>query len=287
MKKKFLIINADDFGVCPQTNKAIVELYTEKLISSTSLIASGTAFHDAIEQAQKSNIKVGVHFAFNSDYSNHLWQAISDKELVSSLVDADGFFHNDTNLFNKGAISTELDIEMQNQYDIIAKSGVSIDHADSHCGTLYGINGRLFFINAFRFCKKYNLPFRFPKNPEFLQDYFANKVPPMIKIAHKAVVFISKLYGVKLINNMISNPYKLKDIPNYKALEDYYLDKIRNLQPGVTELFLHPSYDAPSLCSNEWKKRIYELEFLHSQNFQTALKDSGAEICSYEIFKSL
>jgi predicted glycoside hydrolase/deacetylase ChbG (UPF0249 family) len=120
-----------------------------------------------------------------------------------------------------------------------------------------------------------------------LQDYFAGKVPKVVKFAHKAVIFIAKLYGVKLIDDMISNPYKLKDIPSYKALEDYYLEKLRHLRPGVTELFLHPSYDAPYLNNAEWKKRVYELEFLHSQNFQTALKESGAEICSYDILKSL
>lgn len=286
MKKKFLIINADDFGVCPETNRAIAELYKEKLITSTSLIASGGAFEDAVEKAKLHNMKVGVHFAFNSDYADNLWKAISSYEQITSLVNSDGFFHNDVNLFNKKAISKELDIEMQNQLDIIRENGVEIDHADSHCGTLYGINGRLFFINAFRFCKKNNLPFRFPKNGEFLKDYFPKNVPAFIKFAHKTVVFISKLYGVKLIDDMISNPYKLKDIPNYQALEDYYADKIRNLKDGVTELFLHPSYDAAYLNNEDWKKRVYELEFLHSQSFQTALNDSGAKICSYEILNS-
>lgn len=287
MNKKYLIINADDFGVCPETNKAVVELYTEKLITSTSILASGEAVQDALSAARANNIKAGIHFAFNSDYPDRLWKAVSDKEQILSLVDNGGCFYNDVSLFNKGAVSRELDIEIMNQYKLISESGVSVDHADSHCGTLYGINKRLFFINAFRFCKKTALPFRFPKNPAFLKDYFNGSVPAVLKAAHKAVILISKLYNVKLIDDMVSNPYKIKDIPDYKALENYYIDKIRNLNYGVTELFLHPSYDAPCLNSGEWKKRVYELELLHSQSFKAALDESGAELCSYGILNTL
>lgn len=281
MEKKYLIINADDFGVCPETNKAIIELYTKKLITSTSILASGDAIFDAIEGAKSNNIKVGIHFAFNSDYPDRLWQPISNKDKVKSLVDKNGYFHSDINLFNKGALGRELDIEMMSQYKFINDYNVVIDHADSHSGTLYGINKRLFFINAFRFCKKTNLPFRFPTRASFLKEYFNGNIPNVINFAHKAVTRVAKMYKVRLIDDMISNPYKIKDIQSYKNLENYYIDKIHKLDYGFTELFLHPSYDAPYLKSEEWKKRVYELEFLHSQNFQNALCESGVELCDY------
>lgn len=284
--EKYLIINADDFGVCSETNIAIIELYKNKLITSTSLIASGEGVDEALEGAKANDIKVGVHFAFNSDYPNHLWKSVSEKIAVQSLVDEEGYFYNDVNLFNKSALPRELDIEMLSQYKLITDSGVKVDHADSHSGTLYGINMRLFFINAFRFCKKYNLPFRFPKAPDFLGDFFGGKVPAIVKAAHKIVLSISKHYKVRLIDDMISNPYKLEDIPSYKALEDYYVDKIKNIKEGVTELFLHPSYDAPHLNSGQWKKRIYELEFLNSENFKNAISESGVMLCSYDILNT-
>lgn len=283
---KYLIINADDFGILPKTNKAIAELYTQKLITSTSLLAVGNYAREALALAKRNNISVGVHFAFNSDYDHSRWKAISPAEKVNSFADNDGYFYHETKYFNKNAKSRQLDLEIENQYKLISEGGVIVDHADSHSGLLYGINGRLFFINAFRFAAKYRLPFRFPKRPGFLSGFFGGNVPPIIKAAHKAIIGFSRLYRVKLIDDMVSNPYKIKDIPDYNALESYYVDKIRNLKDGVTEVFLHPSYDAPHLNDPEWKKRVYELEFLNSKAFRNAVEESGAVLCSYDILKT-
>ena len=46
-QNKKLIINADDFGICQETNKAIKELFLAKKITSTSLLAVGDGAEDA------------------------------------------------------------------------------------------------------------------------------------------------------------------------------------------------------------------------------------------------
>lgn len=285
-KKKYLIINADDFGICSETNRAIEELFRDKKITSTSILVSGKDVNEAIQIAKINAIKVGIHFTFNSDFSDNLWHCVSPYESVKSLVNKDGFFHYDLGLFNKGAKSEELDRELLSQYNFIKDCGVEIDHADSHSGTLYGINGRLFFLNAFRFCKKTGLPFRFPKSNNFLKGFFNGRVPSYIKLAHKLIIGTSKMYGVRLIDDLFSNPYSIEKIDSYTALENYYLEKIRGLEYGVTEMFLHPSYDAPQLNIKEWKKRVYELEFLNSKKLARVINDEGIELCSYEILRN-
>ena len=48
---KRLIVNADDFGYTRGVNRAIVEACRNVVVTSTSQLANGVAFEDAVEQA--------------------------------------------------------------------------------------------------------------------------------------------------------------------------------------------------------------------------------------------
>jgi chitin disaccharide deacetylase len=57
-----LIVNADDFGLTPGVNRAIVETHTSGVVSSTTLMAAGAAFDDAVAAARTApNLSVGCH----------------------------------------------------------------------------------------------------------------------------------------------------------------------------------------------------------------------------------
>ena len=278
---KLLIINADDFGISLATNKAIEELFKVGKITSTSLLANAEFAKEAMTIARDNAFKVGVHLTLNSDFAERPWRSLSAS---ASLSDADGNLLSDTQMLAKQAQSREVTEECVAQIEKIIASGAKIDHIDNHCGTMYGINGRLFFLNAFRLARRYSLPFRFPKRNDFLKSYFENGIPQAVKVAHKAVNVIARLMRVKLIGNMISNPYKIADIPSYLALEQYYAGALRALPDGITEMFLHPSYSCPifSALTPEWKKREWELEFLHSKTLENVLNNENIRLVSYQ-----
>ena len=50
---KYLIINADDFGLNNEQNEAIKDLLTNKLITSTSLMSVASQANDATDFASK------------------------------------------------------------------------------------------------------------------------------------------------------------------------------------------------------------------------------------------
>lgn len=283
---KKLIVNADDFGICPETNKAVAELYAAGRITSTSLLVSSEASGEAIDIIKQTNIPFGVHLTLNSDFKDYLWGALYKQN--SSLADEGGNLFYDTSVIAKKAKGKDVTKECEAQIAVCREAGITPDHLDNHSGTMYGINMRLFFINAFRLSKKYALPFRFPKRPTFLDGCFKGNTPAVIKALHKGIVICSKIMGATLIDDMISNPYPIKDIPSYKALEAYYLNAITSIKDGVTELFLHPSYDSPKYAATtpEWKKRQYELEFLFSPAFENRIRDEGIELISYKDIKS-
>lgn len=281
MTRKKLIINADDFGISLYTNKAIMELFAAGKITSTSLLANGEYGDDAMKTARDNSFKVGVHLTINSDFDKRPWRSLSAS---SSLSDADGNLLSDTKLLAQRAISREVTAECVAQIEKVIASGVKVDHLDNHCGTMYGINGRLFFFNAFRLAARYKLPFRFPKQNGFLASNFNKGIPRAVKIAHRFVAGIGKTMRVKLIDNLITNPYKTAEIGGYPALEKYYIDAIKAMPCGITELFLHPSYYCPtySMLTEEWKKREWELELLHSKALEDLIKNENIELISYD-----
>ncbi|MDR0696060.1 MAG: ChbG/HpnK family deacetylase [Christensenellaceae bacterium] len=288
-KKKYLIVNADDFGVATETNKAIFELYSSKKISSVSFMPVASFRDDAIELAKKIDMPLGVHWAFNSDYDADPWKPISPREDVKSLVNSLGYFST-TKFFRKNATHLDVTCELIAQYEYIINKGLKVDHADSHCGTLYGINGRRFYIDAFNICSKYDLPFRFPSRTDFIKNIVKNRILyNCIKIPHRIILNNAKKRNVKIINTMISNNMSDKDIKSYKDYENNLIKMIKGIEVGLTEFFSHPSYQSVSKNGvSSWNKiRVYDLEFLNSEKFSKVISDYNIEICDYSILKKM
>lgn len=277
---KTLIINADDFGVQASTNKAVLELFEKGLISSASLLTVAQDSKDAAIIAAKNKLPVGVHLTINSDDKERRWHTNSS---AKSLNDDKGLLYDNKMLALK-AKSKDVTQELEAQYRFMVDNGCVPDHADNHCATLYGINGRMFFINAFQFCKKYSLPFRFPKSPAFLERQLNRRVPGVLLFAHKMIVNTAKRYDVCMPDDIVTNPYSIKKIQTYDSLRDYYVEQIRTMAPGITEVFLHPSYPiagSPSNVDNEWLKREFELKLLQSGDLLELAAQQKITVCSW------
>lgn len=275
--KKYLIINADDYGVNEPTNRAIVELFEANLITSSSLLTVAKDSEKACELSANHNFSFGVHLTLNSDSADDPWYPNSG---AASLGGSSGLWFSQKKLALK-AKSSEVTEELEAQYNFMIRHGIKPDHADSHCGTLYGINGRLFFFNAFKFCKKHSLPFRFPRNPNFLRRQLNGKLPSVLKYIHSTIVNIADEYEVLLPDDIITNPYSIKKIENYENLRSYYLNELYALKPGISEIFMHPSYPLESKTEGEWLKREFELRLLKSGDLLEEAKKQNIEICSW------
>ena len=62
MARKLLAVNADDFGFTPDVNQGIVEAHVGGILTSTTLMANGDAFDDAVRLARQTpSLDVGCH----------------------------------------------------------------------------------------------------------------------------------------------------------------------------------------------------------------------------------
>lgn len=281
--RKFLIINADDFGYNKEQTSAITYLLKNGLISSTSFLSVTPYSEKAAEIAKNEGFSVGVHLTINSDGGNEPWRSLSESK---SICENGALTFNQKKL-TFGAKRKEVAAEIEAQYEFIVSRGITVDHADSHCGTFYGINGRRFYLDAYEFCKKYSLPYRFPKSSAFIRRQLGlGSVPGVVKSFQAHIVKEGTKRGVRLLDDLVSNPWSADKITDCDALKRYYLDAIDECPEGVTEFFLHPAEEKED-PTGSWKKRVFEYDILKSGDLLQKAKEKNIKIISWAEFAQM
>ncbi len=278
---KYIIINADDFGYNAQQTRAILELYQGGFITSTSVLTVAPGAEAAARIAREEQIPVGVHLTINSDSAQDRWHSLANGH---SLSDDQGLRCSQIQVALH-ARRREVAVELEAQYAFLIQNGCTVDHADNHCGTLYGINGRRFYWEAYRFCARHGLPYRFPKSPAFIERQLGFRVPPPIYRLHRHIVSVGDRLGVRQLDDLVSNPQSVEAIGDYDHLRRWYLDAVDQCEEGVTEFFLHPAY--PIDGDPGWQKRVWELQLLQSGDLLQRAEDRGIRVISWGEFREM
>jgi predicted glycoside hydrolase/deacetylase ChbG (UPF0249 family) len=136
---KRLIINADDFGFTRDVNAGIIQAHREGVLTSTTLMANGDAFHDAVRLALETpTLDVGCHLVLVQGRSVLDGRALP--ETPARL------------LFQKLDAYPELRAQIQK----IIACGIRPTHLDSHKHThlLPGV-----FRAVVRLAKEFSIPY--------------------------------------------------------------------------------------------------------------------------------
>jgi hopanoid biosynthesis associated protein HpnK len=129
---KYLILNADDFGMTRGVNQGIIRAHREGILTSTTLMANGPAFDDAVEQITANpKLGVGCHLVLLGG------KCVAPREDVASLADAQGNLPESLPKFvaklSSGMIPTkQIEIEMRAQIEKIRATGIVATHLDTH-----------------------------------------------------------------------------------------------------------------------------------------------------------
>jgi predicted glycoside hydrolase/deacetylase ChbG (UPF0249 family) len=125
-----IIVNADDFGMSAETNRAIVEAFENKVISSTTLMTNMPGFEEACELAHRHRLlgKIGLHLNLTSGYP-----LSAPIRQCPRLCDEKGLFRHRQTRFRLSkderlAVETEIAAQIQACLD----QGLSPTHLDSH-----------------------------------------------------------------------------------------------------------------------------------------------------------
>jgi len=131
-----LIVNADDFGLTPGVNRAIVEAHREGVVSSATLMASGAAFNDAVEAARAlPKLSVGCHVVL-VDGAPVSPPGGLDTLLAIRSSEPDKFYGSLSAFAARATLGgfdrDQLVEEITAQIRKIQASGVEVTHLDSH-----------------------------------------------------------------------------------------------------------------------------------------------------------
>jgi len=128
----YLIVHADDFGLSRKVNEGILEAHLHGILTSTSIIASGSYFEHAISICESTpSLDVGVHLTLVEE------EPILGADKIRSLVNKEGKLHSQALEFTKKYMAgriclQEVKAELQAQITRVTSSGISISHVESH-----------------------------------------------------------------------------------------------------------------------------------------------------------
>lgn len=256
-------------------NSAVEELFGSERITAAGILAPARRAEEACRKAAENGWPCGVHWTLHSEWPGEdAWPPLSGSR-------AGGLLENGRLAWGtervKRAESAAVTAELEAQYDFMAGLGCVPDHADSHGGTLYGMNGRMFFLNAFRICGRLGLPFRFAEKPNFIGRMLGAGPGAALRLAHLAVRACGRIHGVMMPDDFFSDPRRAGQIGSAGELAAYYEKQLRGLEGGICEVFLHPALPDARMSgrSAEWQKRVWEYEYLKSGSLLKTASELG------------
>lgn len=280
---KYLILNADDYGLCRAANDAVEELFKNGRLKSSTIMLPCAKAEDAVKfSIDNPQYAIGIHLTMTSEWNTYRWQPLSGGK---TLVDENGYMWKNSTQVGKNASYEDLEAEIKAQVDKAHSLGMKPSHLDNHMGSLYGHFTMRFGLlkMTLRLCGDYGYAFRmFTKTDKRLCP--AGVPYP----AFSLLKLFSKHWGKKY--NVIMPDYMLfpdwnEDMKNngYEHYREQILKLWTDLPDGVTETFIHPCKEDEELkeIMGGWQYRVWEYNVINDPATHEYLKAHGVELISY------
>lgn len=275
-----LIVNADDFGRHVLINDAVIQGHVEGCITSATLMPSAAAFDDAVTKAAAHpSLGVGVHLTLIGE------KPLLPPEQIPSLVDENGQlaekYPQFMARFFKGAVSLkEVRAELAAQIQKVVDSGLRITHIDSHqhLHLLPGIIDIALELAAAHQIKAVRIP-SVPLG--FTGGYSCT---PGQFVGRSGLIFLAALARRKARQRGFRTPDHFFGIVAGGGLrEESFLEILRKLPAGSTEIMIHPGTDNQALAAAcGWAHQFEEeLQTALSSQAKTLLKERQITLASF------
>ena len=280
-----LIINADDFGLTPGVNRAIVEAHERGVVTSATMMANARAVEDASAQTGKGGLSVGCHVVLIDG------TPLLAPEDVSSLLGGNGRFRDSWLDFAGRALRSKFDegqvaAEVEAQIRKIQQTGLQVTHVDSHKHVHLLPPVLRPMLKAAQACGV-----RAIRNP------FA----PLKPLAMAHLVKRPRLWGryseVKVLRHfgeqfrqavgdadMVTTDGTFGIVVTGALDAELFAAIVGSLPEGTWEMVCHPGYcdaDLRAARTRLRESREQELRVLTSAEARKAIEASGVELISY------
>ena len=273
-----LVINADDFGLSDGVNRGIVAAHRAGAVTSASLLANAPGFTDAIRAARAApGLGVGVHLNLTAGVP------VSPPAAVPSLCDPEsGRFHSLPRLIGRALArrveGAHVAVECAAQIARCRAAGLRLTHLDGH-HHVHALPGILRPVIA--------------AAREAGIDVVRIPLDPLAGIAWRPIAAVAQVllrgsYRLAALGGDVPAPrcadhFRGFALTGRRDFRDRLLALLDTLQPGVTELMVHPGYANASLAA--WVSytagRELELAALTSDVVRARLARGDIELINF------
>jgi len=249
-----LIINADDFGFTRDVNAGIVEAHRSGVLTSTTLMANGAAFEDAVQLARETpTLDVGCHLVL-----------VQGRSLATGVLLPRGPRQLLWKLAQRGI---DVYSELRLQIEKLRAAGILPTHLDTHKHT--HLVPHVFRI-AVRLAREFAIPYvRLPLDRTL-------GIPAPIERFYRRM---AEREGVHLTDHFLG--FRLTGT----FREESFRAAIEGLPEGTTEFMCHPGKLGPELERAETRlkeSRVRELEALTSPRIRELIAARQIELTGFE-----
>lgn len=255
---KRLIINADDFGFTRDVNAGIVHAHRNGVLTSTTLMANGDAFDDAVRLARETpTLDIGAHLVLVQGCS-----LVSGRPFPEKL-------RNTISAIATGQLDPYR--ELRAQIEKISASGIRLTHLDSHKHTHIAPT---VFRAVVRLAHEFRIPYvRLPIDTTLPLPAFSSN---LLRRYYKR---LARHYDVKMTDHFMG--FRLTGYLNEQTLASA-LELVRE---GTTEFMCHPGYlgeDLHGAATRLKQTRVEELKALTSPRIRELIAAKGIRLESFK-----
>jgi len=286
--EKYLIINADDFGMCRAANLATFDLFEKGGISSATIMMPCPWAPEAVKwAASHPEYAVGVHLTLTSEWKYYRWGPVAQSG-TDSLRDEYGYMYPECDEFEENCDIDEVETEIRAQVALAKRLGLNPSHLDNHMGSLYGFNGNMEVMpRTLEICGELGYAFRLFRSlrREFIPSTFPQDLPlDLLNMLVAGYVSIADEKGVPLIDNILFPEWTEDGKADYETYREYMLTRLANIPEGeITETFIHPSLECDELkgITSLWHCRVWEHRLFSDPKTRQHLESHGVKYINY------
>ena len=269
---RLLILHADDLAVAHSVNTASFDSLNSGAVSSASVMIPCPWLTEVADYAKHHpDADLGLQLTLTSEWKTYRWGSVAPNDKVASLLESNGTFYSTSEEVAANAYPVDAEREIRAQIERAIAVGIHPTHLDSHMGSLFS-------------------------RPEFIAAYIKvahdSKLPFLaLKPADARAPFLSLLSSTDVILDaiVIAPPGLPAD-----QTTDFYLNAIKNLKPGLTEIIVHLGHDDSELQAvmvdhedfgAAWRQRDYDI--VNSPQFKQALRDNHVILVHWKDLQKL
>jgi hopanoid biosynthesis associated protein HpnK len=291
---KNLIVNADDLGWTEGVNRGIAEAHRNGIVTSSSLLANGSAFASAVELVRAMpGLGVGVHLNLSEG------EPVAARQQLKSLVNEAGMLAGGPEslllrLARRGLARDEVEQEWDAQIRKVRGAGIQPTHLDGH-KHVHMLPG-LFEI-ALRLAKRHGIgAVRVALESSNLRAALSTGGDHRASVVMKQGV---QARGLKLLARdargqaermgIVTADYFCGIAQTGEMTREGVTRLLKSLPEGTTELMCHPGYVDAELGQSATRlqaSRRAEVEILTDTGIRNLVASQGIRLIDYALVAS-